>query len=294
MSPVPSQDPRGAFTGARNALLSGTTTDFFAPGLRGPLSVKAIFSGAGVWETGGRAFVVRENSYLVVHRDQPYSFGIDSVAPTTTLSVFFQHGFVETVHRDVTRPDRAVLDAAGSAAAGSLEWPAHLAPSPSRVLDALRMLYDANARGRASATGMEEAFLRIGRALVGELPRLDESAFRLSCVRASTRRELMARVLRGRDCLISRMDERVSVADAARAACMSQYHFFRTFREAFRATPHQFLTLQRLERARTLLRGGRHSVTEACMASGFQSVGSFSALFRRHFGVPPSAERRRR
>lgn len=88
------------------------------------------------------------------------------------------------------------------------------------------------------------------------------------------------------------MGESVSIADAARAACLSRYHFFRAFRAAFQVTPHQFLTTQRLERARLLLRGGKHTVTAVCLESGFQSVGSFSSLFRRHFGVSPREELR--
>jgi AraC family transcriptional regulator len=286
--------PPTIFSGSINALLSGTTRSFCAPNLQGPLSIKAVLTGSGTWELDRRRYVVRENSYLVVNKDQAYGFTIGSAAPTTTLSAFFQHGFVEQVHRDSTEPDSALLELPGLAQPGSLVLRSHLEPGPSAVLDALRAFYVARLQGNVSRTGSEEAFLCIARALVRELPRSDAAGSRLACVRASTRQELLTRVLRGRDCLLSRMDESVSIADAARAACMSQYHFFRTFHAAFQVTPHRFLTAQRLARARMLLRGGRHTVTEACMESGFQSVASFSSLFRRHFGVPPRDELKKR
>jgi AraC-like DNA-binding protein len=60
----------------------------------------------------------------------------------------------------------------------------------------------------------------------------------------------------------------------------------------FGVTPHQFRTNARLERARRLLGDGR-SVTDACLAVGFSSPGSFSHLFGRRVGVAPSAYRRR-
>jgi AraC-like DNA-binding protein len=160
------------------------------------------------------------------------------------------------------------------------------------VLAALRMLHDARSRGQISRTATEEAFLRIAHALIREFPRAESAASRLSAARASTREELMRRVIRGRDCLLSRMDESVSIADAASAACISRYHFFRAFRAAFRVTPHQFLTTQRLARACVLLRGGKHTVTDVCLESGFQSLASFSSLFRRHFGVSPQEVQR--
>ena len=285
-------NPQEAFSGVFNALLSGTSRRFYAPDLLGALSIKAVLAGSVIWETGGQRYVVRENSYLVVNQGQPYTFTIDSAAPSTTLSVFFQHGLVEEVHRALTQPDSALLDSPDVSPPGSLIFRQRLEPEPSGVLVALRSLHAARARGQISTTATEEAFFRIARALVREFPRAEEAASHFSAVRASTREELLRRVLRGRDFLLSRMDESVSVADAARAACMSPYHFLRVFRTAFRLTPHQFLTTQRLSRARTLLRGGKHTVTDVCLESGFQSLGSFSSLFRRHFGVSPQEVQR--
>jgi AraC family transcriptional regulator len=287
-------NPQEAFSGVFNALVSGTRRRFYARDLLGALSIKAVLAGSVIWETGGQRYVVRENSYLVVNQGQPYTFIIDSATPSTTLSVFFQHGFVEEVHRALTQPDSALLDSPDAAPPGSLIFRQRLEPEPSGVLAALRRLHAAKARGQISRTAAEEEFLRIAHALVLEFPRAEEAASRLSAVRASTREELMRRVLRGRDFLLSRMDESVSIADAARAACLSKYHFLRTFRTAFRVTPHQFLTTQRLSRARTLLCDGKHSVTDVCLESGFQSLGSFSSLFRRHFGISPEQMQRRR
>lgn len=289
----PDPNPQGAFSGAANAVVSGTRRHFYVPDLLGPLSIKAVLGGSVIWETEGQKYVVRENSYLVVNRGQPYSFTIDSATLSTTFSVFFQHGFVEEVHRVLTQPDSTLLDSPDAALPASLIFRQRLEPEPSGVLAALRGLHDAQRRGQLSRTATEEAFFRIARTLVREFPRTEEAASRLSAVRASTREELLRRVLRGRDCLLSRMDEPVSIADAACAACISRYHFFRAFRAAFGVTPHQFLTTQRLERARMLLRGGKQTVSEVCLESGFQSLASFSSLFRRHFGVSPKDVQRK-
>jgi AraC-like DNA-binding protein len=76
-------------------------------------------------------------------------------------------------------------------------------------------------------------------------------------------------------------------------AGFSRYHFLRLFRRTFDQTPHQYLTSRRIEKARDLLAAGELSVTEVCFAVGFQSLGSFSTLFQRHAGHPPSAYRAR-
>jgi len=61
----------------------------------------------------------------------------------------------------------------------------------------------------------------------------------------------------------------------------------------FGETPHQFRIQARLDHAKQLLALSDYSVTDVCMEVGFSSLGSFSALFARRFGSPPSVYRRR-
>ena len=75
---------------------------------------------------------------------------------------------------------------------------------------------------------------------------------------------------------------------------MSRFHFIRQFKSVFGETPVEFRTRSRLERAKHLLAHGEESVTAVCMAVGFSSLGSFSALFARRFGQPPSTYRKQR
>jgi AraC-like DNA-binding protein len=84
----------------------------------------------------------------------------------------------------------------------------------------------------------------------------------------------------------------VRLADVSARANLSPYHFLRVHRQAFGETPHEFLTRLRIGRAKALLAGGGHNVTEACFEVGFSSLGSFSALFSERVGVSPSEYRR--
>jgi AraC-like DNA-binding protein len=85
----------------------------------------------------------------------------------------------------------------------------------------------------------------------------------------------------------------VSIREVARAASMSPFHFIRQFEAVFGATPHQFRIHSRLDRAKQLLALSDYSVTDVCLEVGFSSLGSFSDLFARRVGAPPSVYRRR-
>lgn len=84
----------------------------------------------------------------------------------------------------------------------------------------------------------------------------------------------------------------LNLKEVSARAHLSPYHFLRVYREAYGETPHEFLTRLRIERAKALLAGGSHNVTETCFEVGFSSLGSFSALFSDRVGLPPSEYRR--
>lgn len=101
------------------------------------------------------------------------------------------------------------------------------------------------------------------------------------------------RLHRARQQLAGLDDTTPALAGVAAQAGMSPYHFIRRFAAVFGDTPHQFRIRVRLERARVLLALGEGSVTEVGLAVGFDSPAGFSTAFRRRFGEPPSAFRRR-
>ncbi|MEM9984342.1 MAG: AraC family transcriptional regulator [Bacteroidota bacterium] len=68
---------------------------------------------------------------------------------------------------------------------------------------------------------------------------------------------------------------------------VSKYHLLRLFKKYYGQTPRQYLINKRIEQAKEHLKNGL-SVTEACFAVGFESVGSFSSLFKRKTGQTPA------
>ena len=97
---------------------------------------------------------------------------------------------------------------------------------------------------------------------------------------------------RARDLIDLRYAEPLDLAILAREAGYSKFHFARAFAAAYGETPRGYLSRRRLERAKELLRVANLTVTEICFLVGFESLGSFSSLFRRVVGQSPLAYRR--
>lgn len=79
----------------------------------------------------------------------------------------------------------------------------------------------------------------------------------------------------------------------AQQACFSRFHFIRLFQQVFNKTPHQYLSEKRIQRAKELLDASSLTVTEVCFEVGFESLGSFSSLFRKYVGTSPISYRAR-
>jgi AraC family transcriptional regulator len=106
--------------------------------------------------------------------------------------------------------------------------------------------------------------------------------------RKSTREEIYRRLLLAKLFMHDNFTGTPTIEEIALEACLDKFHFLKLFKNHFGVTPHQYLVKLKLEHAHALLSTGRHTVLQACQSVGFESHGTFTNLFRKHYHVPPS------
>ena len=82
------------------------------------------------------------------------------------------------------------------------------------------------------------------------------------------------------------LSESIDLEQMAGAAFMSRFHFIRIFQQVYGVTPRHCLRDLRISRAKELLRAG-FSVTRVCLDVGYESLPTFSAVFKRATGYSP-------
>jgi AraC-like DNA-binding protein len=92
--------------------------------------------------------------------------------------------------------------------------------------------------------------------------------------------------------LASRLADRVTLDDVARAVHASPFHLARIFRQRTGVPIHRYLTRLRLRAAIERLSDGADDLTALALASGFSSHSHFTDAFRNEFGRTPSDVRR--
>lgn len=241
----------------------------------GPLSIKGVFAGRATWETSDGRFDLVAGSALVVNDGEEYAIEVDSLQPVETFCFFFERGFVEEAAAAMAMGSATLLD---REARIPLEFRERL-HFDDAVAHALR-------RAHAGSRSLEEAFTDAAVALAASHRDLAARVASLPALRSSTRTELARRIGIATSFLHANATRAVPVEEAARAACLSPFHFHRLFRAMHGVTPHEYLRRLRLQRASMLLASGM-AVVDVAVDCGFVSVSTFTALFRRTFGATP-------
>ena len=107
----------------------------------------------------------------------------------------------------------------------------------------------------------------------------------LFCTRQQ--RAACERAARAREILGERLADPPSLEELGRMVGCSPFYLSRQFSEATGLTIQQFVRQARLERAAGLLRAGKHNVSEAAVAVGYNSLSHFTVAFREMFGCCP-------
>ena len=134
------------------------------------------------------------------------------------------------------------------------------------------------------------------RALFLESKVLELMAYKLEQIRYQTRSALrkdrlnpydIEQIRHAAGCLRKDPVNPPDIAALAATAGMSRSKFYRCFKQIFGHSPLDHLRTHRLHLAKNFLTQGRHNVTEAAFAVGYNNVSYFIRIFTAQFGVTP-------
>lgn len=110
----------------------------------------------------------------------------------------------------------------------------------------------------------------------------------LNSIKISTKKEILKRLLLGKIFIEDNFSKNISVKDVSKVSCLSEFHFFRSFKEVFSISPHNYLIKIRLNEALKLLKENKHSIGDIAYKCGFTDIHSFSKSFKKLYNTSPS------
>ena len=95
------------------------------------------------------------------------------------------------------------------------------------------------------------------------------------------------------DYIQARLSQDLSLAAIAAEIGVSRCHFATQFKQAMGLAPHQYVSQQRVEKAKRVLRSQPHSIAEVALECGFSNQSHFTKVFKKQTGTTPKAYRER-
>ena len=100
------------------------------------------------------------------------------------------------------------------------------------------------------------------------------------------------RLTRVKEYIAANLEGDLTIAQLAKVASLSRFHFARAFKVAVGKSPNQYVSAHRLERAKELLTRADQPLLDIAIALNFSSQANFTRAFHQSTGLTPGQYRR--
>ncbi|OJJ20962.1 hypothetical protein BKI52_10315 [marine bacterium AO1-C] len=253
-------------------------------------SVKYVISGEESYRIDGHTYRVKTDEFLIVNHDRVYEGFTSNQIETEGVCLYLHNAILGDVFRVLDQSTSNLLDNPFEQSLQKFEFLENIYKSGKNTLGVLlRKLYrDIRQQSLRSIKEDRDLYYIFAESLLFDQHRVFEAVSRLSSIKSSTKKELYRRVLLAKEYLDDYYYQKLDINKISQIAALSEYHFFRTFKQVFGISPHKYLIQRRLQRASELLKEQNHTITEVAYLIGFPDIHSFSKSFKKEFGITPT------
>lgn len=280
------RNPRPAISRpAENLLMSSCLNSFEAAIKTQGLGLKYVARGKELYSCRQQDFQVGEGEYLLVNDLIPVVDTRINTANTWGMCINIDMSLVNDLVQQTVQPDQIDADPKLIHYFFSDDLFLHKVKAGPAMAGTLNSMIAAMAADKLPETP-EELLFEVTSLLVQENLPLVKSYYKLEAAKVSTRKELFRRILLGRDILNSCCERPVDMKTVARQCLLSEFRFYRLFKQCFGVSPCHYLLRQRIERGIALRKQNR-SWTEIAFQLNFTDLAAFSNAFKKIKGVSP-------
>jgi len=95
------------------------------------------------------------------------------------------------------------------------------------------------------------------------------------------------KVMEAHDLILKNLEHPMTIRELARQVGINECYLKKGFKATFGKTIHEFQQVKRIEKAKALLKLGKHSINEVAFMMGFGSPSHFSSSFKKIAGMKP-------
>lgn len=254
-------------------------------------SIKYVLEGNEQYHINGEDYSIHPGQLILTNNHAEGSVKIISPKPVRGLCIDIHPEIMAQVTGSLIRPDTAEIDLSLDKYFTGEDFLERKVSTQNshlgQYLEAMAKMATPNLKQFEQSLTKEVFFILAEKAVMDHLPVVKQLRA-LNTVKSATRKDLFRKVERGKEYLETHFLEKVTVAAAAHAAAISEYHFFRLFKKMYGVSPLQMVLHRRLNFAYKLINEGGTNLTQIAYLTNFTDMAAFSKAFKKQFGKSPS------
>src|SRR6218665_103234 len=252
-------------------------------------AIKFVCEGIERYTVNNKSYAVTPGNYLLLNGEKEGRVAIDSNKNVKGMCLNVSNEMIADVVATLQAPDTAFSDLELSHFFYTEHFLENQYHAPHTFLGKKLIEIGSQVNNNLFSTEniSQELFYELAERLVADQVQVFKQLQSIPTVKSDTKRDLCRRVLKGKEYIDSNYTDSLTIEQIARVAGMSEYHFFRLFKQMMGFTPYQYILSNRLNKASQLLKSD-YSVSDVAISMGFPDIFAFSKAFKKHFGISPS------
>lgn len=250
--------------------------------------IKYVLSGKEQYHLNGKMMTISPHQFLLVNHESEIGCRIQSQEIVKEVCLHLNTNMVNDVHRTLTTSHEELLD--------------YPFLNQNKNFQCFERIYDAHKSNlglyvlqvssliekHPNHTFSENLYYQLAENMIVNQSEEFKRMNAIDAKKFSTREELYRRLLVAKDFMEANFEKKTEIEAIARIANISTFHFFRTFKQVFHVSPHQYILDLRLKKSIQLLKKRQDTITEIAYQVGFADIHAFSKAFKKTYRVAPS------
>lgn len=256
-------------------------------------AIKYVVSGVEEYIVNGNKYEISDGTYLLANQFAEGVISIPDDKPVKGICIDLSPDLLSEAVGSIIRPDTPYADMALNTFFNTPEFLENCYSAKNTRIgkDLLNLSNILSQNPEQPRAVPDDLFFTIAEHLVIDHIPICKQLQNVQVIKSSTKKDLYRRLLNGKVFIDENFAQSPSIRQIAAISNLSEFHFFRLFKQTFGTTPYRYLLERKLQYAYTKLKTQSLSVTEIAFQSGFADVHAFSKAFKKQFGIAPGNSR---
>lgn len=251
--------------------------------------IKFVIKGTETYVINNKMHTVNANQFLLINKGQDYFCNVKDKNFVEGICLYLDNNLLQKAYRQMQESPESLLDNPCTDRIGQLDFHETIHYASDGFHKYLsNEIARINSTGNKSLYDSDNFYFEAAYQLLLSQYTTGREIQKIKALKDSTRKEIYKRVNMARAIIDADVSYQPDIASLSRQCGLSEFHFLRSFKEAFGITPHKYLLRKRMQWSVKLLEEGKYSITNIAYQVGFSDVFSFSKYFKKYFNSSPA------